>query len=520
MRHAFNSRQSPTRIELFQNRNSDFVSIMSLPGKPSFVPCGTRSAGLHFWLRVALLFFVGAVNVSAAEPIRLHPANPHYFLFRERPTILVTATEHYGAVLNLDFDYVPYLDVLKTNGFNLTRVFSGAYREIKGSFGIADNTLAPAPGRYAAPWPRSHEPGASVGGSRFDLSKWDEGYFQRLKDFTAQAGQRGVVVELVFFCTFYSEDLWQASPMNARNNINNVGHVSRHEVYSTKERALQEAQENLVRKIVTELKGFDNLYYEVCNEPYERPGLTKEWNDRIVTTIVETEMALHSAHLIAQGFDKHSPRIQNAHPHVSIFNFHSATPDCARSNYGLNKVLADDETGGKGRGDLPYRAEAWEFLLNGGAVYDHLDFTFTVRRPDGTATLTREPGGGGLELRKQLQILKSFIEGFDFLRMKPDSTAVQNLRALSSSSDASAVRASALLEAGQAYLFYFHGGTQCEFELDLSTGVYRGEWIDPRTGKSATIESFEHHGGRSTLRSPNYSSDVALSLKKTKGTGK
>ena len=51
--------------------------------------------------------------LQAAEPIRLHPDNPHYFLFRGKPTVLVTSAEHYGAVLNLDFDYVRYLEALK-----------------------------------------------------------------------------------------------------------------------------------------------------------------------------------------------------------------------------------------------------------------------------------------------------------------------------------------------------------------------------------------------------------------------
>jgi hypothetical protein len=57
-------------------------------------------------------------------------------------------------VLNLDIDYTRYLDVLQAHGFNLTRTFSGTYREVPGSFGITGNTLAPAPGRYTCPWAR------------------------------------------------------------------------------------------------------------------------------------------------------------------------------------------------------------------------------------------------------------------------------------------------------------------------------------------------------------------------------
>jgi hypothetical protein len=35
-----------------------------------------------------------------AAPLRLHPDNPHYFEFRGEPTVLITAGEHYGAVMN------------------------------------------------------------------------------------------------------------------------------------------------------------------------------------------------------------------------------------------------------------------------------------------------------------------------------------------------------------------------------------------------------------------------------------
>ncbi len=85
---------------------------------------------------------------AASAPLALHPDNPRYFLFRGKPTVLVTSGEHYGAVLNLDFDYVRYLDALATDGLNHTRLFSGTYREVPASFGITDNTLAPKPGRY------------------------------------------------------------------------------------------------------------------------------------------------------------------------------------------------------------------------------------------------------------------------------------------------------------------------------------------------------------------------------------
>src|SRR5262245_20316452 len=101
---------------------------------------------------------------DAAEPRRplaLHTDNPRYFLYRGKPTLLLTSGEHYGAVLNKDFDHRRYLDELRRCGFNLTRTFSGTYFEVPGSFKIEDNTLAPSPGAYLGPWARSNQPGAA-----------------------------------------------------------------------------------------------------------------------------------------------------------------------------------------------------------------------------------------------------------------------------------------------------------------------------------------------------------------------
>ena len=87
------------------------------------------------------------VSRPRREADRAHPENPRYFLFEGKPTFLITSGEHYGAVLNLDFDFVPYLDELHSRGFNLTRTFSGTYREVPGSFKIA--AQHPGPGARA-----------------------------------------------------------------------------------------------------------------------------------------------------------------------------------------------------------------------------------------------------------------------------------------------------------------------------------------------------------------------------------
>src|SRR2546426_11746411 len=119
------------------------------------------------------------LSAKPPPPLALHPDNPHYFLFRGKPTVLISSGEHYGAVLNQDFDYLTYLKTLHAEGMNLTRTVPGTSLESTnaGTYrGSDQNTFGPRPGRYLAPWARSDKPGYFNGGNRFDLDRWDEDF--------------------------------------------------------------------------------------------------------------------------------------------------------------------------------------------------------------------------------------------------------------------------------------------------------------------------------------------------------
>ena len=236
----------------------------------------------------------GNVGVAQAPstPIALHPDNPHYFQWRGKPTILITSGEHYGAVMNLDFDYRKYLDTLAADGLNYTRVFSGAYVEPQGAFNIAQNTMAPAAGRLScavgpqrAAWLRGRREQVRSRGVESRLLQAADGLRQ-------YASSKGIVVELTLFCPMYEEIQWTLSPMNVTNNINGIGAVQRNDVYTLdKDAKLLATQDALTRKIVTELNGFDNVFYEICNEPYFG-GVTMPWQHHIADVIVEAERAV------------------------------------------------------------------------------------------------------------------------------------------------------------------------------------------------------------------------------------
>src|SRR5450759_3692053 len=120
---------------------------------------------------VACLALPALAIQANAQPIGVHPDNPHYFLFHGKPTVLITSAEHYGAVVNRAFDYRAYFDALKSYGLNYTRIYPGFLFEPKDKF-HKGNTLGVKPGSLILPWARSDQPGYAQGGNRFDLDKW------------------------------------------------------------------------------------------------------------------------------------------------------------------------------------------------------------------------------------------------------------------------------------------------------------------------------------------------------------
>jgi hypothetical protein len=466
-----------------------------------------------------------ATGVAAGPPIALHPDNPHYFRYRGRPTVLIGSGEHYGAVLNPDFDFARYLTALAVDGLNVTRTFSGAYVEPMGAFNIARNTLAPAPGRFLSPWARSDVPGYANGGNKFDLDRWNPAYFDRLKRFVRRAGQAGVVVEMNLFCPFYEDSQWQLSPMNAANNVNGLGAVARTNVYTLdRHGGLLAVHERLTRQIVTQLKPCDNVYYEICNEPYFG-GVTLEWQRHIADVIVATESDMKRRHLISQNIANGRAKVADPHPAVSIFNFHYATPpDTVPVNYGLNRVIGDNETGFSGTNDAPYRIEAWNFLLAGGGLFNHLDYSFVAGHEQGTFVYpAQQPGGGNPGLRRQFAVLARFMNRLPFLRMRPDPGVVQ-------AGVPAGQTVQALVEPRRIYALYIAPPSKPAkrdvaatapthpapgrdpLDILLPRGRYRGEWTDPVTGSTTPVIPFDHPGGTARVSLPSYPEDIALRL--------
>ncbi|WP_308637410.1 hypothetical protein [Paenibacillus silvisoli] len=470
---------------------------------------------------------------AGTGPIGINPENPHYLHYKGSPILLITSAEHYGALINLDFDYVAYFDMLQRYELNYTRIYPGAYYEVTGMF-IEQNTLAPLPESLILPWARSSEPGCADGGNKFDLERWDERYFARLHDFLERAEERGIVVEVCFFNCQY-EQSWGYTALNAANNIQGVGDCHFNDVQTLKDARLVEVQKAYVRKLVEEVRAFDNVILEVCDEPtmFGTPAdQTVKWIDELFDVIVESERELTQRHLVGQqlmrGVDyTDDPR------NTMIVTQYITDPvsgqiggvEALDAEYAHNKPIELNETGYY---PIWYyddklgaaRAEAWEFIVGGGAAFNQLNGLYTTEDPAGDTPENRQ-------LLEALLQLKRFMYGFDFVRMSRDSAFVRG-----GVPEGALVRS--ISEPGRQYALYMHhstiaagketvyrvqpGAYSAVLQLEVPAGTYRAEWIEPASGRLLASEAYEHEGngggGLLAVASPVYAVDIALSVKR------
>jgi hypothetical protein len=328
------------------------------------------------------------------------------------------------------------------------------------------------------------------------------------------------------FCPYYEDSMWKVSPFNAANNVNGVGAMPRTEVLTMKHPELVAFEDAMVRKIVAELDRFDNLYYEICNEPYFG-GVTLDWQRHIAGVITGAEQSLPVRHLISQNIANGSTKIADADPQVSIFNFHySRPPESVAMNYALDRAIGNNETGFDGRADSTYRIQGWEFLMAGGALYNNLDYSFTVGHERGDFSAdAKTPGGGSAALRSQLRVLHEFFEQIPFVDMKPVSDVIR-------SGVPEGASARVLAAPGKAYAIYLcqagltkdadkhftvdAGERQIHLGVELPPGSYEAAWINTKSGRTDKHVRFTHTGGGRTLESPRYSEDVALRIRATR----
>lgn len=463
---------------------------------------------------------------AAMDPIRPHPQNPYIFEFRGQPTLLRTFAESYSTLTDGGLPYIPYLDVLKRDGMNLTNIWCLGFPP----------DLPGTSASFLQPWPRTTTGDNALDGlKKWDLSAWDERYFTRLKAITQAASDRGIVIEFTLFSVFYEDGLWELSPFHPSNNKQGWGpgnwNDSLRDVPANQ--TLLAAQKAAVRRIVRELNGFDNVYFHVHNEPFwNEPGVKDAqevaFHNQMLAEIRAEEATLPNRHLVAHNFPQQIAALSSD---FDVINEHYPNPipgatvagaeALLANHYSRGKILSLDETDTET--ELQLRLEAWMFLIGGGAVYDGLD-------PEGRVYTLQDASGDnalGNAMRRSVRNIGTYMDRLNLVALRRDLTWVTG-------GIPAGARLQASASAGRQYVAYLHHGQlgsgsfpplhydpidssnhQVSLRVNLEAGAWRAVWTRPADLVELHVQTFNHSGGNITLEQVTYQADVALRIDRT-----
>jgi hypothetical protein len=483
-------------------------------------------------------------TMHAQDAVKIDPDNPKYLLFHGKPLILLSASEHYGSVINRPFDYEKYLDDAQAHHMTMTRTFL-LFREQQSSRNPSSPAKPESPD-FIAPFPRTGPGKAMDGEPIYDLDQWNPEYFDRLHKFLDAASKHGIVVELTVFSNTYADSVWALNPFRAANNLQHVGAIDWEEYITLKDPELVRRQSAYARKIIDETSSYDNVYYEICNEPgggiagHASPADVDAWQTEMARVMREEMKKLNRPHLLAgqqaftYGAKNYFPNSGSfASPNFDIVNNHPLPNTeldgktfemggfmskelkladvkgfCAEAFSKPKPVVLDEDNTASMYRDVTgwtiHRKRAWTALLNG-CHYDYIDFSITVGSEAGTPA-------SRAGIRSWMQHLSEFKDTFDFPHAKLDAGWVTGYPANLVASGMSTPAGDFVAYLADARELNDPGAGQAisgSIQINLPDGKYWVSLYSPVTGEESP--GVEVRGGSNVeLNLPGFKQDIVI----------
>jgi len=311
-------------------------------------------------------------------------------LWDGRPVRLV-GFSYYGLVADRSFDFSSFLRILAAHNVTLTRFF------------------------VTLPWPVYPGPNllpfAKVG-KHYDLKRFDDRFFERLKRVVKEAEELGIICQVCIFdrCGLAAGDKrgWDNNPYNMRNNLNGL--------FSTRGRSYPlfcvtsgegaRIHAALMRKVVRTLGTCKNVIYEIMNEPVPELGPLAQWHKWAAGILKEELRGKLGSKLVSANGDYNDPNID-------LFSMHRAGSEphvrwaLRRSQESGKPVILSDD------GDMACMFNprvttiAAARALRAGQHFEHLAYTLTLQREEESRRADRLedlPGLSFLNLRRLSRI--------------------------------------------------------------------------------------------------------------------
>jgi hypothetical protein len=426
------------------------------------------------------------------SPLRVLARNPRYFTDDSGQAIYLTGSHTWANFQDngltmppRSFDYVYYLDWLAGFNHNFIRLWvweQAAFCPWSDEKEIFD----PLP--YQRPGPDL----ALDGRPKFDLTRFNPDYFDRLRTRVIQAGERGIYVSIMLFqgwsqkkgYTIAPYDPWPGHPFNLANNINGInGDKNGDSVVDYADPEVRALHAAYIYKVIDTVNDLDNVLYEVINE-----GGEKEWDWFVLDTIhayQRTKPQQHPAGLTGHGRETTTEML------ASPANWISPGENCDPSyktdptawDAGKPSLFDTDHVFGIGGDEML----VWKAFLRG----HNFVFMDPWDRKDQVLDRISDTIPGQVDasfdpLRKAMGCTRVYAEKMPLATMTPH--------------DALTTTGYCLADPGTAYLVFLPDGGEATIDLTAACAL-TVEWMHPVSGAITPGETV--YGGASrTLAAP------------------
>ena len=436
-------------------------------------------------------------DVKACGPLTVCKENPRYFADAEGRPVYLTGSHTWAALHErlLEetpvFDYSAWLDFLTAHGHNFLRLW--AWEHVSG-MQFTDRKVKYGPNRY-----RRTGPGAALdAGPKFDLTKFNGDFFDRLRSRVVAAGERGLYVGVMLFQGFSVDkrgkdkaghNAFEGHPMNRHNNINGVdgdpdGSGTGRQAHTLDVPEIAVLQEAYIKKVIDTLNDLDHVLWEISNESHEG---SVQWQYHMINVIHEYEQTKPKQHPVGMTG---SP-IKNPPMFASRAEWISP----------VGKNYVDDPPPGDGRKviihdtdhTLPFGNDPgwpWRCFLRG------LNFVVMDPYMDCRFDSPAEPVPEWEGIRRQMGYTRQFSERIDLRTMTPRGELASS--------------GYCLAKPGREYLVYLPEGGRVTVDLTATSGPLDAEWFNPEEGE--TLDGDRTEGGGIRAFAAPFGGDAVLYL--------
>ena len=461
-----------------------------------------------------VILFVLPTAMRAAPisgPLQVHPINPRYFTDGTKNAdgiprvVYLTGAHTWNNLVDMGksnppapFDFEAYLDFLDAHAHNFIRLWtwdSVAWdSRANGKLG-KDFVHHVAP----LPWARTGPGNALDGKLKFDLTKFNPAYFDRLRTRVRSAGERGIYVSVMLFEGWGlshanrrvpAADGWayRSHPFHPDNNINGItgdlnGDGNVLEIHSLASPAINTLQAAYIRKVVDTVSDLDNVLYEVINE-----GGNQKWDWWVVKTVKDYERAKPKQHpvgITGHGGERITSMLASPADWISPGSQDGYRDPPPAWNGRKVALLDTDHVWGVG-GNLGW---VWKSFLRG--------YNLLFMDPYDGTILGRPFDSRWEPIREAMGVARRLADRVPLASMMPHGELASS--------------GFCLADPGKEYVVYLPKGGEVTVDLTPLVGQIVAEWIHPVDGKS--VPGKETFGGaKQTLQAP-FSGDAVLHLK-------